>query len=482
VVNTLDFSILKEKDTWKSFGIAIVLFSIIGYSSLSLFGISTSMYGISDDVKVTPDFIVPTMNRTGIDSLIDDDGDGMVKLSELRGSVVILDFMAIDCSNCHLVQAHIDKNFDDWNNLQGEYPIVVLSIASWYAIETYDNINSTFGDENSNKYMRWPVANGGNDVIILEEGGGDILEYYNVRLPPYILVIDHEGFAVSRENTGFPLDQWESFDSAVEMANIGEAEGLRFGLTKTDNSILGVFFIGLFVGVLVYFSPCAFPVLPSFITYYLNLGMREDELRENGKISGRIPNSFEVGGFAALGQLTFFSIIGLIIFGLNGVVNLSGALHDIAIMVALILVILGVLMLLGWTSNILAKTQKILDKYQNTEQDDIFTPRKNMYIWGIGYSAASVDCTAAAVFPFMAWLITISNVAFISGIAGLIISVTALMIIVTVLVSSGRKNMIQTLRKSSLIIKSTGSWMMIFAGIGLLIYLTQAELIVSLIG
>ncbi|MGY8703840.1 MAG: hypothetical protein ACKVGY_05860, partial [Candidatus Poseidoniales archaeon] len=338
MVNTLDFSILKEKDTWKSFGIAIVLFSIIGYSSLSLFGISTSMYGISDDVKVTPDFIVPTMNRTGIDSLIDDDGDGMVKLSELRGSVVILDFMAIDCSNCHLVQAHIDKNFDDWNNLQGEYPIVVLSIASWYAIETYDNINSTFGDENSNKYMRWPVANGGNDVIILEEGGGDILEYYNVRLPPYILVIDHEGFAVSRENTGFPLDQWESFDSAVEMANIGEAEGLRFGLTKTDNSILGVFFIGLFVGVLVYFSPCAFPVLPSFITYYLNLGMREDELRENGKISGRIPNSFEVGGFAALGQLTFFSIIGLIIFGLNGVVNLSGALHDIAIMVALILV------------------------------------------------------------------------------------------------------------------------------------------------
>ncbi|MFQ3360206.1 MAG: thiol-disulfide isomerase/thioredoxin, partial [Candidatus Thalassarchaeaceae archaeon] len=270
---------MKEKDTWKSFGIAIVLFSIIGYSSLSLFGISTSMYGISDDVKVTPDFIVPTMNRTGIDSLIDDDGDGMVKLSELRGSVVILDFMAIDCSNCHLVQAHIDKNFDDWNNLQGEYPIVVLSIASWYAIETYDNINSTFGDENSNKYMRWPVANGGNDVIILEEGGGDILEYYNVRLPPYILVIDHEGFAVSRENTGFPLDQWESFDSAVEMANIGEAEGLRFGLTKTDNSILGVFFIGLFVGVLVYFSPCAFPVLPSFITYYLNLGMREDELR-----------------------------------------------------------------------------------------------------------------------------------------------------------------------------------------------------------
>ncbi|MGY8691377.1 MAG: peroxiredoxin family protein, partial [Candidatus Poseidoniales archaeon] len=141
--NTLDFSILKDSDTWKSFSIALILFSIIGYSSLSLFGISTSAYGLSDDIRTTPDFLVPTMNRTGIDNLADVDSDGVLKLSDLRGKIVILDFMAIECSNCHLVQEHIDQNLDEWNNLEGEYPIIVLSIASWYAIESFEDINST---------------------------------------------------------------------------------------------------------------------------------------------------------------------------------------------------------------------------------------------------------------------------------------------------------------------------------------------------
>ncbi len=480
MINELDFSILKHNDTWKSFFIALVLFSIIGYSSLSLFNLSTSTYGISESVQTTPDFEVATMNRTGIDDIIDKDGDGIIKLSDLRGNVVVLDFMAIDCSNCHLVQEHIDQELDNWNSLNGQYPVIVISIASWYSLETFDQINKTFGHENSDKFMRWTVANGSSDAIILDEARGDILEYYNVRLPPYVLVIDHEGFAVARENTGFPLDQWKSLDSAVELANIGQAEELRFGLSKSDDSVIGVFLIGLFIGILVYFSPCAFPVLPSFITYYLNLSLREDELINNGKLSGRIPNSFEVGGFAALGQLTFFLVIGVIIFGLNGIFNISGFLHEVAVFVALILTTLGFFMLLGWNSNILSKLQKVLDKYQNSERDQVFTPRRNMYLWGIGYSAASVDCTAAAVFPFMAWLITISQEAFISGIMGLIISVTSLMITVVVLVGFGKKGMIGILRKSSLMIKNIGSWMMIFAGVGLLIYLTQAELIVTI--
>jgi len=105
-----------------------------------------------------------------------------------------------------------------------------------------------------------------------------------------------------------------------------------------------------------------------------------------------------------------------------------------------------------------------------------------MYLWGIGYSAASVDCTAAAVFPFIAWLTVVGNTAFIAGLSGLIISVTFLMILVTALVGAGRQAMIGFLRRSTGIVKATGAWMMMFAGIGLLIYLTQPETIASIIG
>ena len=104
-----------------------------------------------------------------------------------------------------------------------------------------------------------------------------------------------------------------------------------------------------------------------------------------------------------------------------------------------------------------------------------------MYLWGIGYSAASVDCTAAAVFPFVAWLAVVGEGAFVSGMTGLILSVTMLMIAVTVLVGLGRQSMLDFLRRSTGIVKATGAWMMMFAGIGLLVYLTQPETVADLL-
>ena len=127
----IDMGVLREQDTWKAFGIGIVLFCIIAYASLAIFGVSSSLYGVSDDAEIVPDFEVMTMNRTGIDDSIADDA-GMVKLSDLRGSVGILDFMAVDCANCHYVQGHIEGSLDSWHESGSEYPVVALSIASWY--------------------------------------------------------------------------------------------------------------------------------------------------------------------------------------------------------------------------------------------------------------------------------------------------------------------------------------------------------------
>ena len=477
-----DVGVLSERDTWKAFGIGIVLFCIIAYASLSIFGLSSSIYGVSDDVEQVPEFEVMTMNRTGIDDSVPLE-HGMVKLSDLRGSIVILDFTAVDCSNCHYVQSHIEDNLGSWQSLSSEYPVVALSIGSWYGYESFERINDTFGDPSSSKHMPWPVANGGTDSIILENGTrGDLVEYYAAQNLPLVYVIDHEGFVVAKEGTGTPLDGWRAFDRAVERALEGDAESLRFGIEKADRSFSGVFFIGLFLGVLVYFSPCAFPVLPSYISYCLSLGVREDELREAGKLEGAAPGALEVGTFAALGQLTFFGCVGVVIFGLDGVLNLSGILHDIAVGIALLLVVLGALMLMGWTSHVLSRVQGLLDRHMTTEDDERFTPRRNMYLWGIGYSAASVDCTAAAVFPFVAWLAVVGEGALVMGMGGLMISVSLLMIGVTAMVGMGRGALIDSLRRHSSIVKATGSWMMMFAGIGLFAYLTQPDVVADILG
>jgi len=237
--------------------------------------------------------------------------------------------------------------------------------------------------------------------------------------------------------------------------------------------------MGLLLGVLVYFSPCAFPILPGYISYYIGLGQREDELIEAGKLDSKMPAHWILGGLAAMGQLTFFAIIGVIVLGLGSFINLSGVLHYFALAVAILLIVLGAFMLTGGTAHLLGFVQKLVDKYSTTEMDDRFTPKRNMYLWGIGYSAASIDCTAAAVIPFIAYLAVIGGVAMWTGLTGLMLSVSLLMIAVTTVVGLGQQQFITILRRSTGLIKAIGAWMMMMAGVALTFYLTQPELIAS---
>ena len=160
----------------------------------------------------------------------------------------------------------------------------------------------------------------------------------------------------------------------------------------------------------------------------------------------------------------------------------SGIIHTIAIFVAILLIVLGSMMLLGVTSHVMGFVQNWVDKYSTTEMDETFTPRRNMYLYGIGYAAASIDCTAAAVLPFVIFLGTLGTTAIAFGVAGLMAGLLILMVIVTMLVGMGRQVMINFLRRATGMIKMVGSWMMIMAGVGLTVYLTNPQAVGALLG
>ena len=557
----VDLGVFKDSTTWKALVIGIVLFSIIGYAGLSMFDLASEGYGVDrDDIRLAPDFEVETVNRTVEEGQYVNE-TGWFKLSDHRGKVVIVDFMAIDCGNCHLVQAHLEKELDTYMSYDGDYEIVIISVGSWYDLETLSQLNNTFGDPDSSSHMPWIVATGaadsviksdvihsgtnsssidldygaycinaqvnksqeevkcfdigqenkdndnsefdveGIDIVIEEnssvnftietsiEGNitwdiiqfsrGAMVEEYQAQAIPVVLVIDHEGFVVAKENSGSPTGGWDEFDSIVLAAARGEAEDFRFSIAEVDRSASAIFAMGLLLGVLVYFSPCAFPILPGYISYYVKLAQREDELMEAGKLESRMPAHWILGGLAALGQLTFFALIGIIVLGLGSFINLSGVLHYFALAVAILLVVLGAFMLTGGTAHLLGFVQKLVDKYSTTEMDDRFTPKRNMYLWGIGYSAASIDCTAAAVIPFIAYLALIGGTATWTGLGGLMLSVSVLMIGVTTVVGLGQQQFVSILRRATGLIKAIGAWMMMMAGIALIFYLTQPELIAS---
>ena len=379
----IDLGVFKDSTTWKALGIGIVLFSIIGYAGLSMFDFASSGYGVDrDTIRLAPDFEVETVNRSVEESGYVNE-TGWFQLSDHRGKVVVVDFMAIDCANCHLVQAHLEKKIDDWREYNGDYEIIVVSVGMWYSVESLEMLNDTFGDPSSDAHMPWIVATGQTDSvlksevihsganssevdlndgtyclearvnnsakevscfdigqgltdnddlnvdvdeidILIEEGSsvnftiettlegnitweiieftrGDMVEEYQAQAIPVALVIDHEGYIVAKESSGTPTGGWGEFDSAVLAAADGNAEDMRFSLAEVDRSAGAIFTMGLLLGVLVYFSPCAFPILPGYISYYVNLGQREDELMEAGKLESRMPAHWILGGLAALG-------------------------------------------------------------------------------------------------------------------------------------------------------------------------------------
>ncbi len=469
----MDLKVFFQKQTWQAFFISIIVFSLIAYSGLTVFGMTTSKFGVSDDAQLAPNFEMISLNRTGIESNHSNE-TGWFELEEHRGKVVILDFMAHDCLACHGVQYHLEEKMQEWYDLESEYELLIVAIGAWYT-EPFDYLN----ESDDNYHVPYYFTGKGSDesVIVNETTNerGDLREYYNAWTIPVVYVIDHEGYLIAK-NTGTGLD-WDEFDSSVELALNGDAENLRFGLSEVDTSMLGIFTLGLFLSILVYFSPCAFPVLPSFITYYISLGSREEELIEQGKLKGKMPKAWVIGLLSGLGMWTFFLFIGIIAVMMGEAFEKSGIISQIAFIIAVLLVILGFFMLTGGTAHLMGWVQKLIDKWSTTENDEKFTPRRNMYLYGIGYAAASIDCTAAAVLPFIIYLSTKGGNSVSFGLSGLMVGLLLLMISVTVVVSMGRQVMIDFLRRSTAMIKMVGSWMMMFAGIGLILLMSNPGLL-----
>ena len=104
ILEQVDFSVFKQKETWQAFGIAVVLFISISFAALSMFDSMDELFQSDAEPAPIPNIIFESVNRTGIESDLVNE-TGWFNLDDHRGSVIILDFMAHDCSNCHAVQA-----------------------------------------------------------------------------------------------------------------------------------------------------------------------------------------------------------------------------------------------------------------------------------------------------------------------------------------------------------------------------------------
>lgn len=475
----LDMSVLRQRQTWAAAVIAGLMFVGISVLALSAFDIAGDRIGEGGEIEPIPVILFDSLQRDGIESEIMDE-EGRINTSLLRGGVLIIDLMAHDCTNCHAVQHHLEDEIPRWEEMESARELHVIAYGAWYD-ESLEYLNTS---EGGYKVPGFPTGLGSVHAAILENGTLSdpvrLLTAGGTGLIPAVLVIDHEGYIIARENTGTPTDGWSAFDSAVETALTGnqfEIESLRtIGIAEEKSSASAIFALGVFLSILVFFSPCAFPVLPSFVTFQMTLMASEASMdsRESRGIKPPI-----LGLMSGFGMVSFFLVIGIIAAIMGRAFALSGMIRIIAIFVAFSLAALGLLNLMGWTSNLFSFVQRAIDR--PSEESKKRSAEANTFLYGVGYAAASIDCTAIAVLPFVVFLGTMGVEAVFTGLLGLALGLILLMVIIVSLVGYGNAAFASRINPLTQWIKVIGSWMMIFAGTVLLVFLFSPETISSVI-
>ena len=148
---------------------------------------------------------------------------------------------------------------------QNNKSLHIIAYGSWYD-ESLEYLNSSGG---SYSVPLYPTGMGYEESAMLEGGGlADPVRLFTTAGTgqiPVVMVIDEEGYIIiERQAIGSPTDKWDSFDSVVELAittPVNATEDLRIAWEEPSTSYVAVFALGMILSILVYFSPCAFPVL-----------------------------------------------------------------------------------------------------------------------------------------------------------------------------------------------------------------------------
>ena len=133
LVDTMDLGVFKRLETWKAFAIAAIMFVCISYAALSMFDSMDDIFQSDAEPEPIPNIVFESLNRTGIESELVNE-TGWFNLDDLRGSVIIFDMMAHDCSNCHAVQYHLEERMPEWEDIAAESgkSFHIIAYGSWY--------------------------------------------------------------------------------------------------------------------------------------------------------------------------------------------------------------------------------------------------------------------------------------------------------------------------------------------------------------
>lgn len=291
----------------------------------------------SSAVQTAPDFTVSTTSEKTF------------TLSE-QEDPIILEFMTPLCTQCREVEENLKDLHSDYKD---EFIFLSIDIDG----NPIDDLNAMKEDKN----IPWEIAS----------GDAELFSTYQGTTVPMVIIIDSEGY-ITYEKGGVPTksELTREFDKIIE----GTAE-------RRELREYGIYSIAILGGFASFFSPCSFPLLPSYVAYYI----RPDE--KNKEQTG-----LSMGIKASLGIILIFGVIGVI--AVSGGRWLAEYIPYLELVVGTLILILGMFILLNIDIGVhlSQNLRKIKDRLNIKSSSGI--DNSSPFFYGLGYGASSAGCTA----------------------------------------------------------------------------------------
>ena len=396
-------------------------------------------------VTVTIIFTSPRTSTAPDFTLRDSEG-GNFTLSAMRGKVVLIDFMYINCESCKIVANNLillkPSYGDDLVLLSVD---ILPDIDSDSAIQLYKTTHVP--------PITWPVARDVGYVVKNNYGVTQSL--------PHVVVVDKNGVVTWNWIASGPVTpngQREDMQRAID----GAMSGTAVPTTVAQGSVGA---LAILAAIGSFFSPCSFPLLPGYMAYYLGI---DAESKKKPTITTATGRGFLVG----LGMILVYGIIAIVVFAVGYAA--SGFIGYLGPTVGVILVSLGILTFTPLQYHAIIKPfQTLRQKIWPTKEGEEHktTTGVKLFAYGVGYGAAGFACVAPL------FIAAVLNAAFygsiLYGILVLLVYsviVIALMIAITIILTEAGQAAVKKMNRYVNLIKKVSGIALIIAGSYLLYF------------
>lgn len=276
-------------------------------------------------------------------------------LTDYRGNVVLLDFMAVSCTSCRFVTDQIVKPLNDEYSDDG---LVVLSIDVWAG--NYGETRERLIELQMEEGTTWRHALDTDDVM----------QKYGAYSLPQIGVVDKEG-NLAYFAAGIPAKhEVEAVITAALRDEAGRADLFQVGL-------VGLAFVA---GAATIFTPCSIGLLPGYMGLLMQRKQQTDAIKT-------VRSTLGSGLMTGAGVVTLYAVLAILLWAFGPA--LRPHVTKLGPIIGIALLLLGILMLWGMDWSFLTRWSG------NTQA------KGSYYAFGIAYGFASFGCTGPVFLPIL---------------------------------------------------------------------------------